>query len=42
MKRLAGVTLAERLEDPKAPQKALLRAFVEVCLAIDFAHSRAA
>ncbi len=40
MKRLAGVTLAERLDDPNAPQKPLLRAFVEVCLAIDFAHSR--
>ncbi len=40
MKRLAGVTLAERIEDPKASLKPLLRVFVEVCLAIDFAHSR--
>jgi len=40
MKRLAGVTLAERQAQPKAPLKPMLRAFVEVCLAIDFAHSR--
>jgi serine/threonine-protein kinase len=35
MKRLAGVTLHELLGD--APQR-LLRAFAEVCLAIEFAH----
>ena len=40
MKRLAGETLAERIADPKAGLKPMLRAFVEVCLAIDFAHSR--
>jgi len=40
MKRLAGVTLAERIAEPKAQLKPMLRAFVEVCLAIDFAHSR--
>ncbi len=39
MKRLAGVTLAERLVDGTATQP-LLRAFVEVCLAVDLAHSR--
>lgn len=42
MKRLAGDTLAVRLaragaDEPIAP---LLRAFVDVCLAIDFAHAR--
>jgi len=35
MKRLAGVTLAELLGGPRQP---LLRAFAEVCLAIEFAH----
>ena len=40
MKRLAGVTLAERMASPTSAQKPMLRAFVEVCLAIDFAHSR--
>jgi serine/threonine-protein kinase len=39
MKRLAGVTLAERLTATE-PTQPLLRAFVEVCLAIDLAHSR--
>ncbi len=39
MKRLAGVTLAKRLEQPGALQP-LLRAFVEVCLAVRYAHER--
>jgi serine/threonine-protein kinase len=39
MKRLAGVTLAKRLEQPGAPQP-LLRAFVDVCLAVQYAHER--
>jgi hypothetical protein len=39
MKRLAGTTLEDRLAIG-APQQRLLRAFVEVCRAIDFAHSR--
>jgi serine/threonine-protein kinase len=39
MKRLAGVTLAKRLAQG-APVQPLLRAFVDVCLAIQLAHSR--
>jgi len=39
MKRLAGVTLAQQLAD-RASSKSLLRAFVDVCLAIEFAHAR--
>jgi serine/threonine-protein kinase len=39
MKRLTGVTLAERLTDGGHIQRDL-RAFVDVCLAIDFAHAR--
>ncbi|MCX5743573.1 MAG: protein kinase, partial [Proteobacteria bacterium] len=39
MKRLAGVTLGERMMKA-GPQKPLLRAFVDVCLAIEFAHAR--
>jgi len=39
MKRLSGVTLAQRLSE-RAPSKSLLRAFVDVCLAIEFAHER--
>jgi eukaryotic-like serine/threonine-protein kinase len=39
MKRLAGVTLAKRLTQGAAVQP-LLRAFVDVCLAIQLAHSR--
>jgi serine/threonine protein kinase len=38
MKRLAGVTLSDKLETD--PVQSLLRAFVEVLLAIDFAHQR--
>ncbi|HET9991223.1 MAG TPA: serine/threonine-protein kinase [Kofleriaceae bacterium] len=39
MKRLTGVTLGKRLAD-KAPIQPLLRAFVDVCLAIQLAHTR--
>jgi serine/threonine-protein kinase len=39
MKRLAGETLAKRLFD-QAPIQPLLRAFVDVCHAIQLAHSR--
>ncbi|MEO8705123.1 MAG: serine/threonine-protein kinase [Kofleriaceae bacterium] len=39
MKRLAGITLADSL-DATGPTQPLLRAFVDVCLAIDLAHSR--
>ncbi len=39
MKRLSGVTLGKRLADRTAIQP-LLRAFVDVCLAIQLAHSR--
>jgi eukaryotic-like serine/threonine-protein kinase len=40
MKRLAGVTLSELLGSPVASRQKLLRAFADVCLAIEFAHSR--
>ncbi|HEU4611104.1 MAG TPA: serine/threonine-protein kinase [Kofleriaceae bacterium] len=40
MKRLAGTTMAELLAMPEHDRPRLLRAFVEVCQAIDFAHSR--
>ena len=39
MKRVSGVTLSHRLSDG-AQQTRLLRAFAEVCLAIEFAHHR--
>ena len=39
MKRLAGVTLTEKIRESE-PVQPLLRAFVEVLLAIDFAHQR--
>ncbi len=41
MKRLAGVTMTELLTVPEDQNRQrLLRAFVEVCQAIDFAHTR--
>src|SRR5258707_2754121 len=40
MKRLAGTTLQATLDDPAASEKAMLRAFVDVCLAIELAHSQ--
>ncbi|HEY5927247.1 MAG TPA: serine/threonine-protein kinase [Kofleriaceae bacterium] len=39
MKKLAGTTLAETIAGG-APREPLLRAFVDVCLAVDLAHSR--
>ncbi len=40
MKRLTGVTLTERLGDEGKKIQPLLRAFADVCLAIELAHSR--
>jgi eukaryotic-like serine/threonine-protein kinase len=40
MKRLAGVTMSELLAVPEQNRQRMLRAFVEVCQAIDFAHTR--
>ncbi|MEJ7600178.1 MAG: serine/threonine-protein kinase [Kofleriaceae bacterium] len=40
MKRLAGVTLAQMLATPGPTRQRLLRAFADVCRAIDFAHTR--
>jgi serine/threonine-protein kinase len=40
MKRVTGTTLALMLERGGESLQRLLRAFVEVCLAIDFAHAR--
>jgi tRNA A-37 threonylcarbamoyl transferase component Bud32 len=40
MKRVSGRTLAQRMTDG-ATQQSLLRAFIDVCLAIELAHSRA-
>ena len=44
MKRLTGTVMSELIrampEDPVAARRRLLRAFVEVCLAIEFAHAR--
>jgi hypothetical protein len=40
MKRLAGITLSELMASPVANRQRLLRAFADVCLAIEFAHSR--
>jgi serine/threonine-protein kinase len=40
MKRLAGVTLTEVLQNPTITRQRLLRAFADVCRAIDFAHVR--
>ncbi|MEO8703667.1 MAG: serine/threonine-protein kinase [Kofleriaceae bacterium] len=41
MKRLVGVTLAELLASPVPTRSRLLRAFADVCRAIDFAHVHA-
>ncbi|HEV7555924.1 MAG TPA: serine/threonine-protein kinase, partial [Kofleriaceae bacterium] len=42
MKRLAGTTVGTLLAQPTpAPRQRLLRAFADVCHAIDFAHARA-
>ena len=41
MKRLTGTTLADLLASPSAPpQQRILRMFADVCLAVEFAHSR--
>jgi serine/threonine protein kinase len=40
MKRVSGVTLSEQLAASSASRQRLLRAFAEVCRAIDYAHSR--
>ncbi len=41
MKRLTGTTLAELLASPaRPPQQRMLRMFADVCLAVEFAHSR--
>ena len=40
MKRLAGVTLAQRLAEPATDTRALLNAFVDVCAATELAHAR--
>jgi serine/threonine-protein kinase len=42
MKKLAGVTLADVLarDDARFNRQRLLRAFAEVCLAVEFAHTR--
>jgi serine/threonine-protein kinase len=42
MRKLEGVTLAETLRNPNSPftRQRLLRAFVEICHAIDLAHSK--
>ncbi|MGN6104093.1 MAG: serine/threonine-protein kinase [Kofleriaceae bacterium] len=40
MKRVSGATLGDLLESPASPRPRLLRAFADVCRAIDFAHAR--
>lgn len=40
MKRVVGVTLTELLAEGGATRQRLLRAFADVCRAIDYAHSR--
>jgi eukaryotic-like serine/threonine-protein kinase len=40
MKRLTGTTLRELLREGGASQQRLLRALVDVCLAIEYAHER--
>jgi tRNA A-37 threonylcarbamoyl transferase component Bud32 len=40
MKRLAGVTLTEMIANPTVTRQRLLRAFADVCRAVDFAHMR--
>jgi len=39
MKKLSGTTLTQRIADGE-PRQRLLRAFADVCLAIEFAHER--
>jgi serine/threonine-protein kinase len=40
MKRLTGTTLASVLELATPPRQRLLRAFADICLAVEFAHAR--
>ena len=40
MKKLAGTTLSAILKAREAPRRRLLRAFADVCLAVEFAHVR--
>ncbi len=40
MKRVAGTTLAKLMHDEPEARQRLLRAFVDVCMAIEFAHAR--
>ena len=40
MKRLSGTTLSEVIKTRKETQQRMLRAFADVCLAIELAHSR--
>ncbi|HEY0253845.1 MAG TPA: serine/threonine-protein kinase, partial [Kofleriaceae bacterium] len=40
MKKITGVTLAERIVDGETALQPMLRAFADVCLAIEFAHER--
>jgi serine/threonine-protein kinase len=40
MKRITGVTLVELLAKTDTPRQRLLRAFVDVCRAIDFSHGK--
>src|SRR5437660_492825 len=40
MKRLRGTTLAKQLADAPATPPHALRTFADVCLAVEFAHSR--
>ncbi len=40
MKMLSGATLSEMLRRPDVSQQRLLRAFVDICLAVEFAHTR--
>jgi hypothetical protein len=39
MKKLSGTSMSQRIGDPDARRR-LLRAFAEVCLAVEFAHTR--
>ncbi len=39
MKKLSGTSMSQRIGDPDARRR-LLRAFTEVCLAVEFAHTR--
>jgi len=40
MKRISGTTLSEMIKAGRETPQRMLRAFAEVCLAIEFAHSR--